>query len=389
MRTLEKLRLRAADDRGAADPILVIVGIAVSLIMLVGGTFAIGGFIAYADNQAARGDLDRVATAQGHYISENDRYASLAVGPDVAVPNTELIDSAASFSPSESVNLKVRSSPSGWAAVAGSGSGNVYLRTSTSDKNHELSPDVANPQYGAPVESDRNLFRNPGASTTTDLTTGVVSSATVTGTAAVAAPWAPSGRALQTTLSAVGTQPVRQFAFQPRIYTSFQQAAAAGTPLVGETVTIVVQLRSPAPFALHSIIPVSSAGSSRSAIAATQAQTVPANTTLTAYATFVMSEADYGTSSRINFFVGNLTVGQTIEMSSVNMYVGAYDSSREWFSGASVASGPTSYGWAGAANASASIKYTRPILMAQPSGITLPAGITWAEVAGDASEVKQ
>lgn len=159
--------------------------------------------------------------------------------------------------------------------------------------------------------------------------------------------------------------------------------------MVSETVTMTAQLRSSQPFAIHSIVPVSSGGATRAGVATSLPQTVPANTTVTAYITFVVPVADYGSASRINFFVGNLSVGQTIEMSAIDMYLGPYDSTRTWYSGASPADGATSYGWSGTANLSSSIRYTRPVLLDAPAGVTFPSGITWADVASDVALVAQ
>lgn len=49
-------------ERGATDPILIIAGIAITLILLVGGSFAIAGFIANAQNMNTQSDMDRVRT---------------------------------------------------------------------------------------------------------------------------------------------------------------------------------------------------------------------------------------------------------------------------------------------------------------------------------------
>lgn len=51
------------DERGATDPVLIIAGIAITLILLVGGTFAVGGFMANAQNLNTKSDMDRVRTA--------------------------------------------------------------------------------------------------------------------------------------------------------------------------------------------------------------------------------------------------------------------------------------------------------------------------------------
>lgn len=60
-RAVELRKLR--EERGATDPILIIAGIAVTLILLVGGTFAVSGFMANARDLNVQSDLDRVATS--------------------------------------------------------------------------------------------------------------------------------------------------------------------------------------------------------------------------------------------------------------------------------------------------------------------------------------
>lgn len=60
-RSVELRKLR--EERGATDPILIIAGIAVTLILLVGGTFAVSGFMANARDLNVQADLDRVATS--------------------------------------------------------------------------------------------------------------------------------------------------------------------------------------------------------------------------------------------------------------------------------------------------------------------------------------
>jgi hypothetical protein len=51
-------------DRAATDPILVIAAIAVSLVLLVGGSFAVTGLIASGHDANAKNDLGRVAAAE-------------------------------------------------------------------------------------------------------------------------------------------------------------------------------------------------------------------------------------------------------------------------------------------------------------------------------------
>lgn len=54
---------RLREDRAATDPILIIAGIAITLILLVGGSFAVSGFMNNARNLNVQSDLDRIAVA--------------------------------------------------------------------------------------------------------------------------------------------------------------------------------------------------------------------------------------------------------------------------------------------------------------------------------------
>ncbi len=142
---LDKLKAKKAEiarlreERGATDPILIIAGIAITLILLVGGSFAISGFIANANNLNARGDLDRIATAQAAFLAEKDRYGSLRVGPTVGgTTSTELQTGSIGFTPTAGNNIKVTTSAGGWLAVTKSASGTTYLRTSASTAVYEV-----------------------------------------------------------------------------------------------------------------------------------------------------------------------------------------------------------------------------------------------------------
>ncbi len=127
---LDKLKAKKAEiarlreERGATDPILIIAGIAITLILLVGGSFAISGFIANANNLNAKGDLDRIATAQAAFLAEKDTYSN-----SVAT----LGSSSIGFTPTAGNPITILSSGStGWVAITKSASGQRYVRTSAS-----------------------------------------------------------------------------------------------------------------------------------------------------------------------------------------------------------------------------------------------------------------
>jgi hypothetical protein len=127
---------RLREERGATDPILIIAGIAITLILLVGGSFAVSGFIANANNLNAKGDLDRIATAQAAYMTERDSYGALRVNIPTGATTTTLQNSTLGFTPT--AGLPIISTgfgtggTAGWGAVVKSASGEVFVRLSTS-----------------------------------------------------------------------------------------------------------------------------------------------------------------------------------------------------------------------------------------------------------------
>ena len=134
---LDKLKAKKAEiarlreERGATDPILIIAGIAITLILLVGGSFAISGFIANANNLNAKGDLDRIATAQAAFLAEKDTYAGQGVGTYTqATALTALSSSSIGFTPTAGNPIRLFASGSGWVAITKSASGTKYVRTS-------------------------------------------------------------------------------------------------------------------------------------------------------------------------------------------------------------------------------------------------------------------
>lgn len=165
-KNLLRFRKGRAAERGAADPILVIAGIAVTITLLIGGSFAVSAFISHSRDMDARGELSRIATAQSAYFADNDRYAVLATGPRVVTKRPELAAAPeAGFTPSNN-NTIVRTSRGGWTAVTESGSGKVFIRTSDSLKTLEIPGSVgpAPSALGPPVLSRTNLATVPDGS---------------------------------------------------------------------------------------------------------------------------------------------------------------------------------------------------------------------------------
>lgn len=59
-------------EHGATDPILIIAGIAITLILLVGGSFAVAGFMNNARNMNAKSDIERISIAMDHRVAMED-----------------------------------------------------------------------------------------------------------------------------------------------------------------------------------------------------------------------------------------------------------------------------------------------------------------------------
>jgi hypothetical protein len=112
-------------DRAATDPILVIAAIAVSLVLLVGGGFAVSNFLNSGRDVNARGDLDKVATMQTSLQAQQGTYAAY---DSAASPRLDAGD--LSFTPSGDTRVVVATCANGWAAAAHSASGRTFVRTS-------------------------------------------------------------------------------------------------------------------------------------------------------------------------------------------------------------------------------------------------------------------
>jgi hypothetical protein len=149
MKTIKSIRA----DRGATDPILVIAAIAVSLVLLVGGSFAVSGIITNGHNLNAKTDLNLVHVAETSQYAETDSYVAYKQNGTAA--ERVLESSGVGFSPTEGGQLSVLLSPApnaagnpavvgqttwGWAAVSKSSGqgGQRYVRTSRSQAITEI-----------------------------------------------------------------------------------------------------------------------------------------------------------------------------------------------------------------------------------------------------------
>ncbi|MGW8431202.1 hypothetical protein ACWGJ9_08760 [Curtobacterium citreum] len=177
-------------DRGATDPILVIAAIAVSLVLLVGGSFAVAGMINNGKDMNAKSDLDKVATAEAawsgnpkvttvpnSYIPYLSGSTATALNYNLAatggiVAGTALEKADVGFTPTDGGRVAVvtDSAYTGWAAVSKSSTGAIFIRTSTSSKFGQLGGSAGNYTLPAGVTLPSSLslaFLNSSLTTAT------------------------------------------------------------------------------------------------------------------------------------------------------------------------------------------------------------------------------
>ncbi len=379
---MERLKARKAEiarlreERGATDPILIIAGIAITLILLVGGSFAISGFIANANNLNAQGDLERIATAQSAYLAQNDGYGALRVGPNVGTQNTQLQQGAIGFTPTDGNSTIVRTSPAGWTAVTRSASGDVFFRSSESNQAFKLESDPNNLTYSDELtEAARNMFVTPNMHNNSRLG-GWAGTNNVATRGIVAAPWAEGGTAARTTWSEA-------------VSNSGDMGPFINWIPQEETYTIALDLYVPVETRFSALRLGGSGIGSSQVVDSSHGQnfTVPANTPTRVWAT-VIRAADAQADIRLSLGPVTKQSGTTFEFSNVDAYPGAYQPNRDFFSGGSTETARSKFEWAGNANASVSIRYDRAAIMSRPEGVQLPEGITWSQVGTDAGIVK-
>lgn len=128
------LLFRVRKDNGSVDPILIVAGIAITLLLLVGGLFAMSGFRANAQNTNTKADLERIAIAQSSRMALDYGFGRLAQGPLVLLSELdgELLLSPVTFTPGFENSLVVSVCEDGWAALGHSASGDAFIRTSES-----------------------------------------------------------------------------------------------------------------------------------------------------------------------------------------------------------------------------------------------------------------
>ncbi len=133
-------RRRLWSDRAATDPILVIAAIAVSLVLLVGGSFAVTGMMNNGKDLNAKSDLDKIATAETAAQASDQSYLGWASdGVSGVLSNTDgdglfLNERAVGFTLSPGTRAAVRANATSWVAGAQSATGTVFWRSSKSSK---------------------------------------------------------------------------------------------------------------------------------------------------------------------------------------------------------------------------------------------------------------
>ncbi|WIE80881.1 carbohydrate binding domain-containing protein [Curtobacterium sp. MCSS17_016] len=121
-------RRPARSDAGATDPILVIAAIAVSLVLLVGGSFAVAAAVSSAKDTNARQDLDRIASAEQ---AAPAYFPVDAVSDDEPLGNSSIKAQLSDGGYAVALPCRDTSGP-GWVAGSRSQTGAVFLRSSAS-----------------------------------------------------------------------------------------------------------------------------------------------------------------------------------------------------------------------------------------------------------------
>jgi hypothetical protein len=344
---LDKLKAKKAEierlreERGATDPILIIAGIAITLILLVGGSFAISGFIANANDLNAKGDLDRVATAQAAYLAERDSYAADLNG---------LRSSSIGFTPTDGNRFELLTSPDGWVAATKSASGSVFIRTSESSSIAEAS----NGSYTGWTLERTNLSTNP-------IGTGPVSDAGYVPSNSAVISTAPDGvRVARTNNAGNGTAVVEM--------SGALDYAGPGAYSISADVTNTSTVTSAYNFYVSGDWVPAGRNGTNIALAPGETARVSMDVTLSG-------------SVKGNMHLRRTSNTSATEMVMSNVLFERENTSYQFFDGGTASSGVLRHSWAGPENASASRLETRT--MTSPGSvptISLPAGITQEQV---------
>lgn len=154
-------------DDGSTDPVLLVSAIAVTLILILGGVFAISGFTKNAQDLNAKADLDRVTSSQAAVIIAAEKYLPSALGPRVLPEKLDktLASADVGFVAGKDNTLVIAVGATGWAAMVESASGATFLRTSESAAIIEV--DVENIRDDFDISALDGRIVDAGASATT------------------------------------------------------------------------------------------------------------------------------------------------------------------------------------------------------------------------------
>jgi hypothetical protein len=190
-------------DAGATDPILVIAAIAVSLVLLVGGTFAVSGMLSNAKDLNAKGDLDKIATSEaavasggGDGTAGGNAYLSWAVAADGTITGDTdssgkyLHQAAVGFTPTTGVTEKVAVNKTAWVAGVLSATGAKFYRSSQSSRIYQetiptgaYDPSLTVPRLTPPYNAAAECTSNgSNVASLTDRTAGTFQSVRMTKT---------------------------------------------------------------------------------------------------------------------------------------------------------------------------------------------------------------
>ncbi len=150
---------RRHDDRGAVDPILVIASIAVTLILLVAGTFNLGLISKRSADDVAKNDLRMLALTEKAYFAKQ-----LAFTFYDSVNNPTLSAGGYAYQPSNRV--AAAACGDGWVAAAKSSTGNILTMTNTSSTFGDQTGAGVTPPSCAPASLITYVVNNVTGATT-------------------------------------------------------------------------------------------------------------------------------------------------------------------------------------------------------------------------------
>ena len=393
-------------DRGATDPLLIIAGIAISLTLLIGGSFAVVAFMHNTQDRTARDDLARVATAQAAYHSENDEYAELAIGPDIPTnkKDTELVDGKVGYTPSEN-NVVVTANKGGWTAVTQSRSGKVFVRSSFDRKTYEVqgapgpAPDALGPEkllrtnlavypdgYYSKPASLSEFGIEDSRSTNHGIYRNVINATDGPGIDGLNSylRWSGNSAALKTSLYGFN------FSGDPQ---STVAAPSLASPPVGK-VTVSVFVRSSVATTAQIRLRAASA-TAWSGAATTGAWTpLPAGQWTQVSRTITTTAAAPRLAAAV-LTSGSIGPGDTLD--ATGLLVENADGVQTYIDGDSFDLATVRTEWSGEPHRSKTEQYFRDVInnktvwrpSSKPGGLQLPSGISWSDVKEDLMQVKQ